>query len=127
MSVGQLSEAAVLGVLELWGWTIRETQYEIAGHRLDALVEHPTLGSYLVEVKSWLKVSGRDTVKKAIADAADLWVLRRNGQEVPPYMLVLSEPMSGLLDDMLRRAQEAGFIAYVVVVHIARPEGLPPA
>jgi hypothetical protein len=120
---GPLGEQVALAVLELWGWTVIEQQVDIAGHRLDATVTHDRHGDHLVEVKTWLTVSGRDTVKKALADAWDLWALRQCGHCIPPYMLVVSEPMTGLHAEMLKRAQDAGAIAHVVI--IPRPEGLP--
>src|SRR6202042_16059 len=123
VSGGLAGELVALAVLELWGWSVIDRQVDIAGHRLDALVTHERHGEHLVEVKTWLTVSGRDTVKKAIADAWDLWAMRKDGHEIPPYVLVLSEPMTGLHADMLKRALEADAISHVVIV--PRPEGLP--
>lgn len=56
--------------------------------------------------------SGKDTVKKAIADAYDLAQLG----ETRPFMLVLSHPMTGLLGGMITRARRAGVINDVVII-----------
>lgn len=89
------------------GWDIVADQVDIDGHLIDFIGIHPvTNEEWLIEVKSWGPSSGRDTVKKAIADAYDFQQLGQSR----PYMLVLSHFLPGLLGDMLRRARKAGAI-----------------
>jgi hypothetical protein len=109
---GNAGEAAVAAVLGYSGWEIVQRQYLTHGHRLDFLVRSPARGEALVEVKVWATKSGRDTVKKAIADAYDL----RLAGEVRPVILILSEHMSGLHDAMLRRCIAFGAIAEVLIL-----------
>jgi hypothetical protein len=97
------------------GWRITEHQVIVAGgHRADLVAVHPdTLEEWIVEVKVWnAGPSGKDTVKKAIADAYDL----AQAGETRPYLLVLSHPLAGLLAHMITRARRAGVINDVVVV-----------
>jgi hypothetical protein len=89
-------------------WKFSDTRpIGAGGHRLDLGAIHlPTGLEWLIEVKTWDTVSGRDTVKKAIADAYDM----REAGEQRLIMLVISEHLGGLLGDMLRRARRAGAI-----------------
>ena len=68
---------------------------------------------WLVEVKVWgADPSGKDTVKKAIVDAYDL----AQAGEPRPFLLVLSHPLTGLLQQMITRARRAGVINDVLVI-----------
>jgi hypothetical protein len=102
-------------VMKREGWQILGRQVDAAGgHRLDMLAVHPVYGDeWLVEVKTWGTArSGRDTVKKAIADAYDM----RVAGETRPVVLWLSHHLDGLLGDMLRRARQQGVFAEVRVL-----------
>jgi hypothetical protein len=97
------------------GWQVTGHQVEAAGgHRLDMSALHPVYGDeWLVEVKTWgVPRSGRDTVKKAIADAYDM----RQAGETRPLVLWLSHHLGGMLGEMLRRARLAGVIGEVRVI-----------
>ena len=109
---GVQGEKVALQLLLYAGWDLIERQYLIHGHRVDYRMKHPQYGETLVEVKVWATVSGRDTVKKAIADAYDL---QQTGDALP-YVLVLSHDLAGLLSAMLRRAIAAGAIRDVLVL-----------
>ena len=102
-------------VLVREGWRIVDRQVKAAGgHVLDFLAVHPILhDDWLVELKVWGGPrSGRDTVKKAIADAYDLKQLG----EPRPLLLVMSHQLDGLLGDMLIRARRAGAINEIRVI-----------
>lgn len=105
--------------LERRGWRITGTQVPTdSGHRLDFTAIHPETSDeeWLVEVKVWgAEPSGRDTVKKAIADAYDL----AQAGEQRPFLLVLSHPLEGLYGQMITRARRAGVINDVQVVGAA--------
>lgn len=97
------------------GWKIVDRQFKAAGgHVLDFLAVHPVfLEHWLVEMKTWGDgPSGRDTVKKAIADAYDL----RELGEPRPLLLLMSHRLDGLLGDMLSRARRAGAINEIRVI-----------
>lgn len=98
------------------GWKITDRQVPLpGGHRADFTATHPETSDeeWLVEVKVWgVKRTGRDTVKKAIADAYDL----AQAGETRPFMLVLSHPMTGLLGEMITRARRAGVINAVQII-----------
>jgi hypothetical protein len=98
------------------GWKITGRQVPLAGgHRADLTAVHPETSDeeWAVEIKVWgAEPSGRDTVKKAIADAYDL----AQAGETRPYMLVLSHPMAGLLAQMITRARRAGVINDVQII-----------
>ena len=112
---GALGEQTVEWVLVREGWKIIDHQVRASGgHVLDLLAIHPDLGDeWLVEVKVWGPgPSGKDTVKKAIADAYDLQQLG----EPRSLLLVLSHRLDGLHGDMLRRAVRAGAINEVRII-----------
>jgi hypothetical protein len=102
--------------LEYEGCEILEAHPLIHGHRLDFLVRHPVYGESFVEAKFWKPGdnSGKDTVKKAIADAYDL----RECGETRAYILVISHRLRGLHREMLRRARKAGVIAAIYVIEL---------
>jgi hypothetical protein len=114
---GAQGESIARWVLEREGWKITGRQVTVSEHRLDMTAVHPdTEEEWLVEVKVWgVDPSGKDTVKKAIADAYDLAELR----EPRPFMLVLSHPLPGLLGRMITRARRAGVINDVRVIQAA--------
>jgi hypothetical protein len=102
-------------VMKREGWQIIDHQVKAAGgHRLDMLALHPVFADeWLIEVKTWSAArSGRDTVKKAIADAYDM----REAGEPRPLMLWLSHHLDGLLGEMLRRARRAGVFGEVRIL-----------
>jgi hypothetical protein len=118
-AAGAQGEQAVHWVLVREGWTITDRQVKAAGgHVLDLLGIHPAYGDeWLIEVKVWgPEPSGRDTIKKAIADAYDLQQLG----EPRPLLLVFAEPPAvvDLDDEQLRLlaehavAQDAAGVAY---------------
>lgn len=112
---GVKGEAVAEWVLEHHGWKIVGRQIGVGGgHVLDFVAVHPTLDTeWLVEIKTWgWEPSGKDTIKKAIADAYDLQQLG----ESRPLLLVMSHKLSGLLGDMLSRAVRAGAINQVLVI-----------
>ena len=112
---GLLGEQTAEWVLVREGWQIIDRQVRAAGgHVLDLLGVHPVYGGeWLVEVKVWgPEPSGRDTIKKAIADAYDLQQLA----ETRPLLLVMSHRLEGLHGDMLRRALRAGAINEVRII-----------
>jgi hypothetical protein len=114
-TAGVNGERAVEWVLEREGWRITGRQVrQNGGHVLDFTGIHPALGDeWLIEVKTWgAEPSGRDTVKKAIADAYDM----REMGERRGVLLVMSHRLDGLLGNMLRRAVKAGAINEVRVV-----------
>jgi hypothetical protein len=126
-SAGAEGELLAERLLAYAGWETVERYPLILGHRIDRRVKHRVYGEALVEVKVWdaVKPSGKDTVKKAIADAYDL---KGQGCEVP-YMLVLSHDLTGLNHDMLERAMAAGAISQVLVLALVPLGGtlaLPP-
>lgn len=98
------------------GWQITGRQVTTpSGHRSDFTAIHPETGEeeWLVEVKVWgAEKSGKDTVKKAIADAYDL----AQAGETRPFLLVLSHPLTGLHGAMITRARRAGVINDVIVI-----------
>ena len=98
------------------GWRITGRQVVTAsGHRVDLTAVHPATSEeeWLIEVKVWgAEPSGKDTVKKAIADAYDL----ASSGERRPFMLVLSHPLEGLYGEMITRARRAGVINDVQVI-----------
>jgi hypothetical protein len=102
--------------LERRGWKITGRQVPLpGGHHCDFTAVHLATSDeeWLIEVKVWgVAPSGRDTVKKAIADAYDLAQLG----ETRPFMLVLSHPMTGLLAGMITRARRAGVINDVQII-----------
>jgi hypothetical protein len=108
-SSGAKGEAEARSLLDrehVWEWNDTRP-IGAGGHRLDLGATHiPTGQEWLIEVKTWDRKSGRDTVKKAIADAYDM---RQAGEE-RLIMLVISEHLGGILGDMLRRARRAGAI-----------------
>lgn len=105
--------------LERRGWKITGRQVPAAGgHRCDFSAVHLEAGDeeWLVEVKVWGAArSGKDTVKKAIADAYDL----AQAGETRPFMLVISHPLGGLLGQMITRARRAGVINDVQIIGAA--------
>jgi len=107
------------------GWKVTGRQVPLAGgHRADLTAVHPQTSDeeWAIEIKVWgAEPSGRDTVKKAIADAYDL----AQAGETRPYMLVLSHPMTGLLAQMITRARRAGVINDVQIIG-AQPDGIRP-
>lgn len=102
--------------LERRGWQITGRQVTTdSGHCADFTAVHPETGEeeWLVEVKVWGPGrSGKDTVKKAIADAYDL----AQAGERRPFLLVLSHPLTGLYGQMITRARRAGVINDVLVI-----------
>lgn len=118
-------EAVAEWVLCRGGWKITGRQVTISsGHRLDFTAVHPDTGEeWLIEVKTWeQEKSGRDTVKKALADAYDLAELG----ELRPFMLVLSHELLGLYGDMITRARRAGAINDVRVIEATEHYGETP-
>jgi hypothetical protein len=111
---GAKGEEIAAWVLEREGWRITGRQVVALGHRVDVTAAEPvTEDEWLIEVKVWgPEPSGRDTVKKAIADAYDL----RQAGETRPIMLIMSHRLTGLLGDMIRRARLAGAINDVRVI-----------
>jgi hypothetical protein len=102
-------------VMKREGWEITGRQVKAAGgHRLDMSAIHPIAREeWLVEVKTWgVLRSGKDTVKKAIADAYDM----KEAGEARPVVLWLSHHLDGMLGDMLRRARAAGVFAEIRVL-----------
>jgi hypothetical protein len=121
---GVVGEAVAEWSLVRSGWEITGRQVNTAsGHRADFSAINPAVGEeeWLVEVKVWgAGPSGRDTVKKAIADAYDL----HEAGEERPFLLVLSHPQTGLLGAMIRRARRAGVINDVLVIGASQhPDG----
>jgi hypothetical protein len=112
-AAGAAGEEAARRQLRYCGCKILKEHPVVHGHTLDLLVWHPEHGDSLVEVKIWHpeNPSGKDTVKKAIADAYDL----RHCGETRAYLLVISHRLTGLLGDMLDRAVDAGAITAVLV------------
>lgn len=110
---GEEGERIVERLLSYSGWTLIERHPMVHGHTLDLLAKHPDHEETLFEVKVWTSArSGKDNVKKAIADADDL---RRAG-ETRPYVLVLSHELAGLHQMMLSRAMAAGVITEVLIL-----------
>lgn len=105
------------------GWKVTGRQVPLAGgHRADLTAIHPDSSDeeWAIEIKVWgAAPSGRDTVKKAIADAYDL----AQAGETRPYMLVLSHPMTGLLASMITRARRAGVINDVQIIGASPVDG----
>lgn len=95
------------------GCEILEVHPLVHGHILDYRVWHPHYFESLVEAKFWdpAKPTGKDTVKKALADAYDL----RQCGERRPYLLIVSHRLGGMLGGMLDRAVLAGVITQVLV------------
>jgi hypothetical protein len=112
-AAGSVGEEDVRRRLRYRGCKILEVHPLVFGHRLDLLVWDPVHDESLVEVKVWHpeNPSGKDTVKKALADAYDL----SQCGETRPYLLVLSHRLEGLHLEMLNRAIAAGVIAEVLV------------
>jgi hypothetical protein len=108
---GDLGEALAIAMLEQRGWKLIERQVRIHGHRIDALMLDPNGTEVLVQVKSWQGDTGRDTAKKDIADA---WHLRYCGEQ-RPIVLVLTEPLRGVLRRMVVDAIDAGFYTGIIV------------
>jgi hypothetical protein len=114
-AAGSIGEDVARWVLEREGWRITGKQVPLpGGHRCDFTALHPDFEEeWLIEVKVWgVEPSGKDTVKKAIADAYDLAQLG----EARPFMLVMSHRLGGLLDAMLTRARRAGVINDVKII-----------
>jgi hypothetical protein len=114
-AAGDKGEEVARYVLEREGWKITAVHVKAAGgHILDFAALHPvTADEWLVEIKVWgVDPFGKDTVKKAIADAYDLAQLG----EPRPLLLVMSHRLDGLLGDMLTRARRAGAINEVRVI-----------
>ena len=109
---GDEGELLAEGLLVYAGWEVVERHPRVLGHLLDRRVKHSVYGEALVEVKVWGTDSGKDTVKKAIADAYDL---QRQGCDAP-YILILSHDLTGLNHDMLERAMASGAIWQVLVL-----------
>jgi Holliday junction resolvase-like predicted endonuclease len=110
---GTEGERIVERLLRYAGWEILERQVLVHGHRIDLLAIHVDHGETLFEVKVWSdpRAVGTDNVKKAIADAYDLWT----AGETRPYVLVLSHELAGLHRAMFDRAIAVGAIAEVWV------------
>ena len=103
---GEAEAKSLLDREHVWKWSPTRP-IGAGGHRMDLGAIHiPTGEEWLIEVKTWNTISGRDTVKKAIADAYDM----RQAGETRIIMLVISEHLGGILGDMLRRARKAGAI-----------------
>jgi hypothetical protein len=103
---GEEEAKSLLAREHVWKWS-DSRPIGVGGHRMDLGAIHlPTGEEWLIEVKTWDTLSGRDTVKKAIADAYDM----RQAGETRMIMLVISEHLGGILGDMLRRARQAGAI-----------------
>jgi len=112
---GAEGEDTTVWILERQGWKVLGRHVRVAGgHVLDLLLMHPVLDEeWLCEVKVWgVAPSGKDTVKKAIADAYDL----REAGELRPLLLVISHRLDGLLGDMLVRARRAGAINEIRII-----------
>lgn len=109
---GKAGEAIVEGLLIYEGWEIIERQALVHGHLIDLRAKHQRHGEALFEVKVWGADGGKDTAKKAIADAYDL---QATGEQTP-YILVLSHQLYGLLQGMVTRAVVAGAIRECRVV-----------
>lgn len=122
---GVEGEAVAKWSLERSGWKITDRQVVAAGgHKCDFTAVHLETGNeeWLVEVKVWgAEPSGRDTVKKAIADAYDL----AQAGETRPFLLVLSHPMTGLLAGMITRARRAGVINDLLIIGAYSDEDTP--
>lgn len=118
---GAEGERVVEALLGYEGWEIAERQALVHGHRLDFRAKHPHRGEALIEVKVWGAGGGKDTVKKAIADAYDL----QQAGETIPYILMLSHELTGLHGVMLSRAVRAGAIAEVRILGFLIPRGSP--
>lgn len=109
---GTEGERVVEGLLHFDGWVIMKRQPTMYGHRLDFRAIHADLGEMLIEVKVWGAGGGKDTVKKAIADAYDL---KAAGCTIP-YMLILSEQLYGLNAAMIQRALDSRVIHEVRII-----------
>lgn len=120
---GATGETVAIWALERRGWKITGRQVPAAGgHRCDISLVHMATSDeeWLAEVKVWgAAPSGRDTVKKAIADAYDL----AQAGETRPFMLVLSHPMTGVLGQMITRARRAGVINDVQIIGASKVDG----
>jgi hypothetical protein len=112
---GDLGEVAAIAMLEQRGWKLIERQAKVLGLRIDALMFDPDANEVLVQVKAWQPGnSGRDTVKKDIHDA---WQLRRRGEQ-RAIVLVLTEPMRGILRESLLDALAEGFYTRVLIINV---------
>lgn len=99
--------------LKRQGWEILDRQHSLpSGHRADMIARHPETDIvWFVECKGWgFRRSGKDTIKKALADAYDLAQL----PDRMPFLLMLSHHMPGLLGAMVARAQLAGVVNEVL-------------
>jgi hypothetical protein len=113
---GNQGEQVARWCLERRGWKITGSQVIVgSGHRVDFTAIHPDTGEeeWIVDVKVWgLEPSGRDTIKKSIADAYDL----AQAGETRPFLLVISHPLTGLYGQMIARARRAGVINDVQLI-----------
>lgn len=110
---GARGEITAADVFERAGWKLLVRHPQAYGHTLDWLAADPDGVECLVEVKSWgSEPTGKDSVKKALADARDL----KLAGETRPYVLVLTHVLGGLHGEMLRRARDAGDVDRVLVV-----------
>jgi len=122
---GKAGEQAAEALLIYQGWEIIGPDLPVHGHKIDRLAKHPVHGEALFEIKVWATKSGRDSAKKAIADA---WDLQACGEE-RPYILILSHELTGILADMLDRALAAGALHDVWILAFSpwrRKSGPPP-
>ncbi len=113
---GKAGEAAAKNLLIYKGWEIIDTQVPAHGHVIDILAKHPAHGEALFEVKVWATKSGRDSAKKAIADAWDLLACG----ESRPYIVILSEELTGILADMIDRGLAGGALHDVWILDFVR-------
>ena len=111
-SSGSAGEETSAQLLEYDGWKL-ERQVHIGAVTVDFRGTHPLHPESLFEVKVWADPkSGRDTVKKALADA---YYLQAVGEE-RPYVLILSHQLTQGYRDMITAAIKAGAIAAVRIL-----------
>jgi hypothetical protein len=112
---GRRGDATVTDVLDRHGWKLLDSQVEAFGVHVDRLMADPEGVDSLVEIKSWgYEPSGKDTIKKAIADA---YYLQGRG-ETRPYVLVLTHAPTGLHLEMVHQAVRDGAIAQAFIVEL---------
>jgi hypothetical protein len=112
VSSGKAGEDVTVQLLEYEGWTLQR-QVHIGAVTVDLVGTHPLYPETLFEVKVWTDPkSGRDTVKKALADA---YYLQATDEE-RPYVLVLSHQLTQGYRDMISAALKAGAISEVRII-----------
>jgi hypothetical protein len=110
---GKRGDATVSDVMSRNGWKLLDQQIETFGLHIDWLMTDPDGTDCLVEIKSWGSgPSGKDTIKKALADA---YYLNSRGDD-RPYVLVLTHEPQPTYREMVRQAILDGAIARAIVV-----------